>query len=110
MAIFEEFVKAIGASPGASRPVVEREWMVRDRQVGQSGKTVAPKLYFAIGISGSVQHRVGMENSEFIVAINNDPNAPIFKFCNFGIVGDLFEVLPLITEEVKKIKGNSASS
>lgn len=110
IAIFEEFVKAIGASPGASRPVVERGWIVRDRQVGQSGRTVAPKLYFAIGISGSVQHRVGMENSEFIVAINNDPNAPIFKFCNFGIVGDLFKVLPLITEEVKKIKGNSDNS
>ncbi len=108
--IFDEFVKAIGASPGASRPVVERGWIARDRQVGQSGKTVAPKLYFAIGISGSVQHRVGMENSEFIVAINNDPDAPIFKFCNFGIVGDLFKVLPLITEELKRIQGNSASS
>lgn len=107
MAVFEEFVRAIGASPGASRPVVERGWLVRERQVGQSGKTVAPKLYFAIGISGSVQHRVGMENSEFIVAINNDPDAPIFKFCNFGIVGDLFKVLPLITEEVKKLNANS---
>jgi electron transfer flavoprotein alpha subunit len=110
MQIFEEFVKTIGASQGASRPVVERGWLARDRQVGQSGKTVAPKLYFAIGISGSVQHRVGMENSEFIVAINSDPDAPIFKFCNFGIVGDLFKVLPLITEEVRKIKGNSAGS
>ncbi|MBM3898418.1 MAG: electron transfer flavoprotein subunit alpha/FixB family protein [Thaumarchaeota archaeon] len=110
MQIFEEFVKTIGASSGASRPVVERGWLARDRQVGQSGKTVSPKLYFAIGISGSVQHRVGMENSEFIVAINNDPNAPIFKFCNFGIVGDLFKVLPLITEEVKRIKGNSATA
>ena len=110
MQIFEEFVKTIGASQGASRPVVERGWLARDRQVGQSGKTVAPKLYFAIGISGSVQHRVGMENSEFIVAINSDPDAPIFKFCNFGIVEDLFKVLPLITEEVRKIKGNSAGS
>lgn len=110
MPIIEEFVQAIGASMGASRPVVERGWLPRDRQVGQSGKTLSPKLYFAIGLSGSVQHRVGMENSEFIVAINSDPDAPIFKFCNFGIVGDLFKVLPVLTEELKKINGNVKTS
>lgn len=108
--VFEEFAKTIGASMGASRPVVERGWLPRERQVGQSGKTIVPKLYFAIGISGSVQHRVGVENSGFIVAINTDPNAPIFKFCNYGIVGDLFKVLPLLTEELKKVNNKASSN
>ncbi len=87
----------LGAEVGASRPVVQAGWVENDRQVGQSGKTVRPKLYIAAGISGAVQHRVGMEGADVIIAINNDPNAPIFDFATYGIVGSAMTVLPALT-------------
>ena len=88
----------LGAEVGASRPVIQAGWVEADRQVGQSGKTVRPKLYIAAGISGAVQHRVGMEGSDVIIAINSDPNAPIFDFATYGIVGNAMTVLPALTK------------
>ena len=92
-----DLAKVLGAEVGASRPVVQAGWVELDRQVGQSGKTVRPKLYIAAGISGAVQHRVGMEGADVIIAINNDPNAPIFDFATYGIVGSAMTVLPALT-------------
>ncbi|BAP88475.1 electron transfer flavoprotein subunit alpha [Burkholderiales bacterium GJ-E10] len=92
----------LGAEVGASRPVVQAGWVEADRQVGQSGKTVRPKLYIAAGISGAVQHRVGMEGSDVIVAINSDPNAPIFDFATYGIVGNAMTILPALTEAFRQ--------
>ena len=80
------------------------EWLPRDRQIGSSGQTVAPRVYFAIGISGAIQHVVGMKSAACVVAVNKDPNAPIFKVANYGVVGDLFEVVPALTEAVKQSK------
>ncbi len=94
--------KVLGAEVGASRPVVQAGWVDTDRQVGQSGKTVRPKLYIAAGISGAVQHRVGMEDSDVIIAINNDPNAPIFDFATYGIVGNAMQILPALTEAFRQ--------
>ena len=88
----------IGAEVGATRAVVQAGWAEAERQVGQTGKTVRPKLYIAAGISGAIQHRVGMESSDVIVAINTDPNAPIFDFAHYGIVGNAMQVLPVLTQ------------
>lgn len=93
-----ELARVLGGEVGATRPVVQAGWVEADRQVGQTGKTVRPKLYIAAGISGAIQHRVGMESSDVIVAINTDPNAPIFDFAHIGIVGNALQVLPALTQ------------
>ncbi|WP_152396481.1 electron transfer flavoprotein subunit alpha/FixB family protein [Paenibacillus guangzhouensis] len=96
--MIDAFARRIGASVGGSRDAVEAGWIEHARQVGQTGVTVTPKIYFAIGISGAIQHLVGMQNSGLIIAINKDPNAAIFGACHYGIVGDAFEIVPMLTE------------
>ena len=100
----EELAQAIGADIGSSRPVVDYGWVPHDRQIGSSGHIVSPKLYLAVGISGAVQHQVGMKGSEAIIAINKDKNAPIFEIADIGIVGDLFEIIPKLTTAIKEHK------
>jgi electron transfer flavoprotein alpha subunit len=104
MPAIEEFVKAIGGVLACSRPVVDAGWLPKDRQVGSSGKTVKPKLYIALGISGAFQHIVGMKGADTIIAVNKDPNAPIFNEADYGIVEDLFKVVPAFKEKIVELK------
>ena len=104
IALAQQLADALGADLAASRPICDADWLPIDRQIGSSGQTVAPKLYLALGISGAIQHIVGMKNSGTIVAVNKDAEAPIFDIADYGIVGDLFEAVPVMIEEIKKAK------
>ncbi len=101
----EELAKLLGGVVACSRPIVDKGWLPPDRQVGSSGKTVKPKLYMALGISGAFQHIMGMMNSQLIIAVNKDPNAPIFNIAHYGVVDDLFKIIPALIKKIKEIKG-----
>jgi electron transfer flavoprotein alpha subunit len=104
LSIIEKFSSSLNSAIAGSRPVIDKQILPLDRQVGSSGKTVKPKVYIAIGISGAFQHVMGMKDSELIIAINKDANAPIFEVANYGIVGDLFKVVPVLTQKINELK------
>ncbi|MGD2142403.1 MAG: electron transfer flavoprotein subunit alpha/FixB family protein [Candidatus Bathyarchaeota archaeon] len=104
LSIAKQLADALKGEVGCSRPIVDKEWLPKDRQVGSSGKTVKPKLYIASGISGSFQHLMGMKSSDLIVAVNKDPKAPIYRIADFGVVDDLFKILPALTEKINELK------
>lgn len=100
----QEFAASIGAGFGVTKPLVDNAWVGHELQIGITGKKIAPKVYIALGISGAIQHKLGIQDVEYIIAVNKDPDAPIFKFAHYGIVGDLFEALPVLASELKKLR------
>jgi electron transfer flavoprotein alpha subunit len=104
LALAQQLAEALGGELAASRPICDNGWLPMDRQIGSSGQTVAPKLYLALGISGAIQHIVGMKGSRTIIAVNKDAEAPIFEIADYAVVGNLFDIVPPLTEEVKKAK------
>ena len=100
----KEFADAVGGVLACTRPVVDKKWLPKDRQVGTSGKTVKPKVYIALGISGAFQHTAGLKGAGTVIAINKDPKAPIFNVAHYGIVADMFKILPVLKEKVKEFR------